>query len=116
MPKTLEQILTQRAYVVMNTNASRKVKTLGNVRTMNTVLPRHYTKWHSVQRRATPTVKAGQISKIVKKDKTTQEEICGMYKSTRCSTCQEVQAYCGWKKVTEKEEYSYSVSEGGKCK
>jgi len=50
-----------------------------------------------------------------KKDKKTQEEICGMYMSTRCSTCQEVQAYCGWKKVTEKEEYSYSVATGGKC-
>jgi len=67
MQRTLEQILTQRAYVVMNTNVSRKVKTLGNALTVNIALPRHHTKWHSVQRRATPTVRAGQTSKIVKK-------------------------------------------------
>ena len=84
MPKTLEQILTQRAYVVMNTSASRKVQTLGNARTMNTALPRHHTKWHSVQRRATPTVKAGQISKIVKKIRRPKK------KSAECTCPQDV--------------------------
>jgi len=51
-----------------------------------------------------------------KKEDNTPEEICGMYKSTRCSTCEDVQYYCGWKKVTESEHYSYSVSAGGKCR
>merc|ERR1712136_609444 len=32
-----------------------------------------------------------------KKDDNTQEEICDMYKSKRCRTCQDVQNYCGWK-------------------
>merc|ERR1712048_88035 len=50
-----------------------------------------------------------------KVDDNSQEEICGMYKSTRCSTCADVQAYCGWKKVTEDEVYTYSVTPGGKC-
>merc|ERR1719285_873720 len=50
-----------------------------------------------------------------KADDNSQEEICGMYKSTRCSTCADVQAYCGWKKVTEDEVYTYSVTPGGKC-
>jgi len=50
-----------------------------------------------------------------KADDKSQEEICGMYKSTRCSTCADVQAYCGWKKVTEDEVYTYSVTPGGKC-
>jgi len=49
-------------------------------------------------------------------DDNSQEEICGMYKSTRCNTCADVQAYCGWKKVTEDEVYTYSVAPGGKCR
>jgi len=50
-----------------------------------------------------------------KKDDNTQEEICDMYKTKRCRTCQDVQDYCGWKKVTEEEIYTYTVSPAGKC-
>lgn len=53
-----------------------------------------------------------------KKDKEgkTTETICGYYKSERCKTCAVVQSYCGWKKITEAEEYSYTTVAGGKCR
>jgi len=46
----------------------------------------------------------------------TADEICGYYKSERCKTCAVVQSYCGWKKITEAEEYSYTTVPGGKCR
>jgi len=51
----------------------------------------------------------------IEKDDTT-EKICGYYKSKRCKTCPVVQSKCGWKKITEAEQYTYTTVDGGKCR